>query len=382
MSTLLEDKIKAIMKGSQDKESDKELKDTKTGEEEEEGGGEADKDAKDDNDSVETGEPVVGKGKKDKAEVKEEVVPGIGKDLKTIGPDTAASSDNAKIQAGKDRKLGSKDSLKDKVSADPQDDNGDNAKIKAGEKNKEKGGKLSANEHFDALFNGEELSEKFKSKAEAIFETAITTIAEERIEALEEEYKVKLEEAVEEVKGKLVEQIDGYLDFIVEQWIDDNAVALESGMKVELVNSFIDGMKNLFQEHYIDIPENKLDIVEEQARKIEELEAQATNLKEEKEEAVREVLVIQCEEVVSNLINGLTAIEEEKFRSLTENVEFEDLEEFESKAKTIRESYFKNSGEKNNSQDVTKVTAVTEDNSKVNAVLQALQKGKLNFVRN
>ncbi len=391
--TTLNEKIRAIMEGKSADDKAPSLKDDPKAKKEDEGDdADAKKVAAGDNDVADDNDEFKGDkasdvklgGKKDKAEVKEDLtsVPALGASLKVPGKDTSAAEDNAKIQKNRPNRLGSKESLKDEIKADPQDDNGDNAKIKKGESNRDPAKKLSSpmGEHMAVLFDGETLSEEFKTKAEAIFEVAVNSVVEEYETQLHEEYQQKLDEAVEVVKGELVEQIDGYLDYVVEQWIKDNAVALESGIKVELVNSFISGMKQVFEDHYIDIPEDKVNVVEEQAGRIEELESEVVSLREETELAITEATVVKCEKIISTLSSGLTAIQGEKFRELAEGVEFESVEEFETKAKTIRESYFKDG----NSQDVKpaqKLTEEKETSSTVSDVLKVLQKGQLKFVR-
>ncbi len=389
MSKILEEKIKRALRGeilSEDKDMKEDPESKKAAEEEEEdddnpASKEAKKTSKEDNE--------ISKGKREKAEVKESEIPDLGKDLSGVGKETSAGEDNTKILKGRSNREASLGKFSDKVKSDKSDDAGDNERgnLTPGGalKTSEKGGKLSTpmKEHISALFDGETLTEEFITRAEAIFEVALNDLLEEKMEQVQEEYQLQLSEAVDEVKGELVEQIDGYLDYVVEMWIEDNAVALESGMKVELVNSFIDGIKNVFQEHYVDIPEDKLDVIEEQATKIEFLEAELVSIKEEKDIALKEATILRCNEIISDLSEGLTAIEAEKFNSLVENVEFETEDEFESKAKTIRESYFKK-GSNNNSQDVTKEKQITESKTSddlVNATLNVLQGGKLRFVR-
>ncbi len=368
---------------SEDKDMKEDPESKKAAKEEEKGKGPAEEEAK--KTSKEDNE--IAKGKKETATVKESEIPGLNKDLSGEGKDTTAGEDNTKIIKGRSNREDSKGKLTDGIKSDKTDDAGDNARgnlTAAGAlKTSEKGGKLTTpmKEHISALFDGETLTEEFITKAEAIFEVALNDLLEERMEQIQEEYQQQLGEAVEEVKGELVEQIDGYLDYVVEQWIDDNAVALESGMKVELVNSFIDGIKNVFQEHYVDIPEDKLDVIEEQATKIEFLESELSSIREEKEIAQKEAIVLRCNEIISDLSEGLTAIETEKFTSLVESVEFETEDEFESKAKTIRESYFKK-GSNVDSQDVTKKKEITESKATddvVAATLNVLQKGKSNL---
>lgn len=313
----------------------------------------------------------------------EEGVPGIGKDLSGVGKETSAAEDNAKIEKGKAKKDGETGKLPE-VSGGSSDAKASEETSKIKEKYKSKGmEKLTVKEDMVALFDGEELTEAFKQKAEAIFEAAVEHRANEKVQQLQEEYQSNLTEAIDEVKGELVEQIDEYLDHVVEQWMEDNAVALESGIKVEMVSSFMSGMKKLFEDHYIDVPEDKLDIVAEQAKKLETIEAELSTLREEKDLAESKAQMLQCEAEVAKLSEGLTSMETDKFKSLVENVEFDTDEEFASKAKTIRESYFKKGQvvEAEKSQDPTEAVIVTEAHDDVAAVLKAIKSGSLKIVR-
>ena len=390
MSKMLEEKIRKIMKGETLTEDKSDLGSGKEVSTSNAAAAQAKEEAAKNNKAAEDGGQEDGKsivkgktGNNFKASgVKEETIPGLGAELKgdtTTG--TSGTEKTAKIQKDQGNKLDSDGkTVSNKVKSDPQDDNGDTAKIKAKQAGtSEKGGKLSspAHEAFTELFDGESLTEDFITKAEAIFEVALS----EKVAQLEEEYQQSLTEAVEVVKGELVEQIDGYLDYVIEQWMEDNAVALESGMKVELVNSFIDGIKNVFQEHYVDVPEDKVDVVQEQANEIDGLKEVIATLTEEKEQAVSEATILKCESVIADAAKGLTAIQSEKFSSLVEDITFDTEEEFTVKVKTIRESMFKDS----NSQEVTQPKAAKSDineSSGVNAVVAALQKGNLKFVRN
>jgi len=316
---------------------------------------------------------------KDKAEVKEELttVPGTGKslvnttDTKGTSTDAKAASQQSKYNKGtKQGKLspvGDADAKEDKASMET-------TKIKAGYSDMSSMSKLKA-EAFEALFSGETLTEEFKTKAEAIFEAAVEQVSESKIKALQEEYQLQLTEAVEEVKGELVEQIDGYLDHVVEQWMEDNAVALESGIKVEMVSSFMNNLKQVFEEHYIEVPESKTDVVEEQAQAIETLQIELAEANAIAEAAKNEANVLKCEAIIAECSIGLTAIESEKLYSLAENVEFDTDEEFAAKVNALKEAYFKaGTSAKTKSQDTTnQTTVVSESHSDVNAVLKALR---------
>jgi hypothetical protein len=195
-------------------------------------------------------------------------------------------------------------------------------------------------EDIDALMNGEELSEEFREKATTIYEAAVMTRVNEEVARIEEEFDSKLKEAIEESKKGLVEQVDGYLDYIVEQWITQNELALERGMKSEIVEGFIGGLKGLFEEHYIDIPEEKFDVLgslEEQVASLEEKlnEQVATNI-----EMSKALGALERSEIVDEISEGLADTEVEKLKGLSEELSYEDVESFKNKVQTIRENYF------------------------------------------
>ena len=201
---------------------------------------------------------------------------------------------------------------------------------------------VDVSEDVAALTNGEDLSEEFKAKAATIFEAAVINRVKQEVAALEEEFDAKLEEAVAQTQEALVEKVDGYLNYVVETWMVDNELALERGMKSEILESFVSGMKGLFEEHYIDVPEEKFDLIGEMEETIESLngkldEQLAVNVEMKKliDEAVRgEIVTESCE--------GLTDTEKEKFVSLVEELSYENSETFEKKVQTIRENYFTN----------------------------------------
>lgn len=201
---------------------------------------------------------------------------------------------------------------------------------------------IDISEDVAALTNGEDLSEEFKTKAATIFEAAVVNRVKSEVSRLEEEFDAKLEEAVAQSQEALVEKVDGYLNYIVEQWINDNEIALERGMKSEILESFVAGMKGLFEEHYIDVPEEKYDLIGDMEETIESLnsaldEQVATNVEMKKilDEQVRT-------EIVKELSEGLVETDKEKFVSLVEELSFEDSATFEKKLQTIRENYFTN----------------------------------------
>ena len=213
---------------------------------------------------------------------------------------------------------------------------------------------IDVKEDVDALVNGEELSEEFKTKAATIFEAAIVTRVKAEVAKLEEEFEAKLEEAVAESKEGLVEKVDGYLNYVVEQWIAQNEIALEHGMKSEILEGFVGGLKGLFEEHYIDIPEEKFDVLGA-------LEDDNAELKAKLDEQVAANVALnktinegKRDEIVKTAAADMTETEKEKFYGLAEELSFEDSETFEKKVKTIRENYF-------NGKSSTNVESVVTD---------------------
>lgn len=199
---------------------------------------------------------------------------------------------------------------------------------------------VDMSEHVAALFEGEDLSEEFQAKAIAIFEAAVTSTVKSELAAIEEAYAATLEEEVEELKEELSSNVDDYLNYVVENWVSENEVAIEAGLRTELTEEFISGLRNLFAENYIDIPEDKISVVEELGNKVADLE---NKLNEEIERNV-ELSAILSEskknEVMYAMTEGLTTTQAEKLKSLAENVEFTSEDEYAHKVATLRESYF------------------------------------------
>jgi len=234
---------------------------------------------------------------------------------------------------------------------------GDQAVIRTG---------TSVKEDVDALLNGEELSEEFRAKAETIFEAAVMTRVKSEVARIEEEFEAKLQESVAQNVEGIVEQVDGYLGYIAEQWMTQNEIALERGMKSDILEGFIGGLKNLFEEHYIDIPEEKFDVLGEMESKIDELEAKLNEQVAANIELSKTLAESNRTEIVKTVSEGLTDTETEKFMSLVEELSYEDQASFETKVKTIRENYFTTKGSTEIKSVVTDapVEALTEEVSK------------------
>ena len=199
----------------------------------------------------------------------------------------------------------------------------------------------SYSEDMDALFAGESLSEDFKSKASTIFEAAVHARAEEVIAETEAALTEQFESAVEQIKEDLAAKVDDYLNYMVEEWVKENEIAIESGLKSEIVEDFINGLKDLFTEHYIDIPADKVNVVEELTNKVEELEASLNEQINASVELSKTINEHKKNEAIHAVCEGLTQTQVEKMKSLAEGVDFTTEQEFADKLNTLKESYFK-----------------------------------------
>lgn len=221
-------------------------------------------------------------------------------------------------------------------------------------------GKMNTEEHMNALFGSTEpLSEEFKSKAATIFEAAVAERELAIMEAIEEEYTEALAESLEEVRLDLVEKLDSYLDHLAEEWLEQNKVAIDTGLNLEIHESFTAGLRQLFLDNDIEVPEAKSDLVEELAARIQELE---TKINETTETAIRlkkENETFKKQEVVNQLGEGLSAVQFEKFKTLCESVTVSSLDEFKTKVQTIKESYNASADSKKTSTEKTQLNEGT-----------------------
>ena len=199
---------------------------------------------------------------------------------------------------------------------------------------------INVKEDVDALVQGEDLSEEFQAKAATIFEAAVKSKIRPEVERIEEEKSQEIAKEMDTFKTELAEKVDGYLDYVVTEWMKENELAIERGLKGEIAEDFIGGLKALFEEHYIDVPDEKYDILESQAQKIDELEeklndtiGKLTEKKQSEDSLVRE-------SVIKEVSSDLAETQSEKFASLVEDVEFTDKETFTEKLNTLKENYF------------------------------------------
>ena len=199
---------------------------------------------------------------------------------------------------------------------------------------------IDVTEDVNALIEGENLSEEFTAKATTIFEAAVKSKLRSEVERLDIEKTHEVAEEVETFKNELTEKVDSYLDYVVKEWMQENELAIDRGLKGEIAEDFITGLKALFEEHYIDVPDEKYDILEGQAQKIEDLEAKLNETIEKMTDMNKEKSSLVREQVIAKVSTDLAETEKEKFEGLVEDVEFNGEEDFTSKLNTLKENYF------------------------------------------
>ena len=224
-----------------------------------------------------------------------------------------------------------------------------------------------------ALFEGEELSEEFQSKARTIFETAITSKVETIKEQLIESYQEALVEEVVAIKEELGERVDSYLEYVADEWFQENALAVEAGLKSEITESFLDGMKSLFEDHYVTIPEEKYDVLESMVDKLDEMEGKLNEQIERNVSLNRRLAESSADGILAAVSEGLADTQKEKLASLAENVEFESEADYREKLTTLRSSYFPESAStpstsENISEEVSTNEVISEE---VSPMMQA-----------
>jgi hypothetical protein len=203
---------------------------------------------------------------------------------------------------------------------------------------------INVKDDMDALVQGEDLSEEFKTKASTIFEAAVSakvlSEVNQRIEELETSYKKEIAEAKEDHLSTVTEKVDGYLNYVVEEWMKENELAVEKGIRSELVEDFMTGLKNLFTEHYIDIPEEKVDLVDDLFEKVEELEQKLDESINTNVDVKKELAEYKREETLREVSEDLADTEKEKLGKLAEGIDFEDKSQYTEKLEVIKENYF------------------------------------------
>ena len=228
-------------------------------------------------------------------------------------------------------------------------------------------------EDVNALLAGEDLSEEFQEKARTIFEAAIKTKVAEIKEQLQETYENALIEEVEFIKEELTERVDSYLEYVADEWIQENALAVEHGLKTEMTESFLTGMKSLFEDHYVSIPEDRYDVIESMVDKLDEMEGKL-NEQIERNVALNKRLAESVADVIfADVAEGLALSQKDKLASLAENVEFDGEENYREKLVTLRESYFSSntSAQRNDSENLSEEVSYAETNHSVSPIMEA-----------
>ena len=213
-----------------------------------------------------------------------------------------------------------------------------------------------------ALLQGEELSEEFQSKAKTIFETAIKTKVAEIKEELQESYATALVEELDKIKEGLTERVDSYLEYVADEWIQENQIQVEAGLKTEMTESFLEGMKSLFEEHYVTIPEEKYDVLNSMVDKLDEMESKLNEQIDRNVALNRRLAESTADGVFASVAEGLADTQKEKLATLAENVEFESDTDYREKLETLKESYFpsKTSAPKSTSENLSEEVSTDE----------------------
>lgn len=200
---------------------------------------------------------------------------------------------------------------------------------------------IDVKDDVEALVKGDSsLSDEFKQKAATIFEAAVKSKVKAEIERLEGEYATELTESKKEVKDLLVTKVDNYLNYVVEEWMKDNELAIEKGIKGEIAEDFIGGLKQLFEDHYIDVPDEKYDILDAKEKEIDELKSKVNEMTEKAVDDKKQIDDYSKEDILEHVTSGLADTEKEKMKSLVEDISFEGADEYKKKLSTIKESYF------------------------------------------
>ena len=231
---------------------------------------------------------------------------------------------------------------------------------------------VDIDDDVNALLGGQELSEEFREKAKTIFEAALKSKVTELREAMEAHYEAKLVEEVEGMKDELIERVDSYLEYVADEWLQENALEVERGLRTEMTESFLEGMRGLFEEHYVHIPDDKYDVVENMVDKLDEMESKLNEQIEKNIAITKSLSEATADGIVSEVSEGLSTSQKEKLASLAEGVEFESEESYKEKLETLKESYFKTAPKRSDSEVLNESAATPEVSGSMAAYIQAL----------
>ena len=336
------------------------------------------------------------KASKDKEEVKEGELPaGLKKYLDKKNDKSEEKEDekkDVKEVADKEKEkevkeVADKDKEKEvKEVADKEDEKkkevsevADKEKEVKKETAKDKVKDMDMKEDVAALTDNEDLSEEFKQKASTIFEAAVKAKLVEEIEKLEGEYETKVDEKVSEVKEEIVDKVDAYLNYVVEEWMKENELAIEKGLRAEITEDFIGGLKSLFESHYINVPQEKYDVIENQAAEIEKLKEEVNKTIEKNVELNQKIAESTRSDIVKEVSADLAATEADKLNGLAESIEYKDADSFRKSVETLKNSYFpKAKASDNESNEVAENNAGLDLSESMAAYTAAISKTKTN----
>ena len=231
---------------------------------------------------------------------------------------------------------------------------------------------VDIDDDVNALLGGQELSEEFREKAKTIFEAALKSKVTELREAMEAHYEAKLVEEVEGMKDELIERVDSYLEYVADEWLQENALQVERGIRTEMTESFLTGMRGLFEDHYVNIPEDKYDVVENMVDKLDEMESKLNEQIEKNIAITKSLSEATGGNILSDVSEGLSTTQKEKLASLAEGVEFESEESYKEKLETLKESYFKAAPKRSDSEVLNESAASPDVSGSMAAYIQAL----------
>jgi hypothetical protein len=199
---------------------------------------------------------------------------------------------------------------------------------------------IDVSEHIDAMLSGHELSEDFQEKARTIFEAAVLEQVNKEVEKIDQQYEEDFEKSVLEVRSQIAEKVDEYLSYVAKEWLEENKVVVESTLKLEIMENFISGMKTVFEENYIEVPEEKKDLYAEAVAEADQVKEQLNEEIEKNVKLSKEVESVQRDGIIRDVVEGMTIQQADKIRSLSGGVEFTSAEDFAEKVKVIKENYF------------------------------------------
>jgi len=313
-------------------------------------------------------------------EMKKEVADKEKKDMKEVADKEKEMKKDEMMKASKDKEdmkeVADKEDEKKKEVSEVADKEKE-AKKEMTAKDKVKD--MDMKEDVAALTDGEDLSEEFKQKASTIFEAAVKAKLVEEIEKLEGEYETKVNEKVEETKSEIVEKVDAYLNYVVEEWMKENELAIEKGLRAEITEDFIGGLKSLFESHYINVPQEKYDVIEAQTAEIEKLKEEVNQTIEKNVELNQAIGQHVRQDIINDVSSDLAETESEKLKGLAESIEYKDAESFRSSVETLKNSYFpKAKASETESNEVAEQNAGADLSESMAAYTAAISKSKKN----